>query len=351
MLALVFLLTAATLVLVQARMRVHVREDLASSLRTEAAIFAEIEQTHRQQTEQSVGLIAAQSSLKALMSTNDHITVEEESGPLLRLSRGDLLVLENPAGDILGFQAKSDDVPLSRIKQLMAGSRGTEDWWFAGGHLYDVSVKDIVMGPEGTQRILGRIAIGREVSRGSILNAGLFGKSAFAFERNGTVLLSSLPANAWGEFEASLKDVALAAGKVREIRFEDERYLGTYLELSGDHPVRLYCFQSFDQASSFVSSLNQLLIVLGAIVVIFGGGITFFVSKQITRPLERLALGTQQLEKGDFESQIPISGNDEVADLTKSFEQMRETLRQSREGLVRSARLEAVGWPTTSTIL
>src|SRR6185436_14447675 len=71
--------------------------------------------------------------------------------------------------------------------------------------------------------------------------------------------------------------------------------------------------------------------------------ITFFVSKQITRPLERLALGTQQLEKGDFESQIPISGHDEVADLTKSFEQMRETLRQSRDELVRSARLEAVG--------
>jgi len=343
MLALVFLLTAATLVLVQVRMRVHVREDLVSSLRTEAAIFAEIEQTHRQQTEQSVGLIAAQSSLKALMSTNDHVTVEEESGPLLRLSRADLLVLENPAGEILGFQAKSDDVPLSRIKQLMVESRGTEDWWFAGGHLYDVCLKDIVMGPEGTQRILGRIAIGREVSRGSILNAGLFGKSAFAFERNGAVLLSSLPANAWEEFEGSLKDVAPAAGKVREIRFKDERYLGTYLELSGDHPVRLYCFQSFDQASSFVSSLNQLLIVLGAIVFIFGGGITFFVSKQITRPLERLALGTQQLEKGDFESQIPISGHDEVADLTKSFEQMRETLRQSREGLVRSARLEAVG--------
>jgi signal transduction histidine kinase/ActR/RegA family two-component response regulator len=92
-----------------------------------------------------------------------------------------------------------------------------------------------------------------------------------------------------------------------------------------------------------VSALNQLLIVLGAIVFMVGGGITFLVSRQITRPLERLAHGTQQLERGDFEFQIPIFGHDEVADLTKSFEQMRETLRQSREGLIRSARLEAVG--------
>jgi len=343
MLALVFLLTAATLALVQGRMQKHVREDLVSSLRGEAAIFAEIEQTHRQQTEQSVALIADQPSLKALMSTNDRLTVEEESGPLLRLSHADLLVLENPAEEILGFQTKSNDVSASRIKQLMMETQGTEDWWFAGGHLYHVSVKDIVIGTEGARRVLGRIAVGIEVSRRSVLSAGLFGKSAFAFERNGTILLSSLPANAWEEFEASLKEVPAIAGKVREMRFEDERYLGTYLELPGEHPVRLYCFQSFDQATSFVSALNHLLIVLGAIVFLVGGGITFFVSRQITRPLERLALGTQQLEKGDFEFEIPTFGSDEVADLTKSFEQMRETLRQSRESLVRSARLEAVG--------
>jgi len=43
MLAVVFLLTAAMLLLVQARMRRHVREDLVSTLRAESAVYNEIE--------------------------------------------------------------------------------------------------------------------------------------------------------------------------------------------------------------------------------------------------------------------------------------------------------------------
>jgi signal transduction histidine kinase len=49
------------------------------------------------------------------------------------------------------------------------------------------------------------------------------------------------------------------------------------------------------------------------------------------------------MQQGDFEFQIPVVGTDEVADLTIAFEDMRNSLRQSREGLLRSARLEAVG--------
>jgi two-component system cell cycle sensor histidine kinase/response regulator CckA len=107
--------------------------------------------------------------------------------------------------------------------------------------------------------------------------------------------------------------------------------------------VRLHSLQSYDQATVFLGSLNQLLMIFGVIAVCGGTAAAFVLSRQITRPLERLARGTRQLEKGDFEFRIPIDGNDEVADLTRAFEEMRETLRQSREGLVRAARLEAIG--------
>jgi signal transduction histidine kinase/CheY-like chemotaxis protein len=343
MMAVVFLLTAATLILVQARMRKHVREDLISTLKAQAATFAASENTRQQQTEESAMLIAEQPTLKALMSTNDPTTVDGELGPFLRGSAADLMVLDNPAREILGFRAKSDDVPLSTVKRLMRDSSGSQDWWFAGGHLYDVSTKTIWMGAGENRRPVGRIAIGREVSPQTILSAGVFGKTAFAFERNGKLLLSSLKANAWTEFEASLQGAGSQGQTVQEIDFEGERYLETFVEMAGDHPVRLYCFQSFDAATSFLRSLNQLLLILGTVVLVAGGIFTFVLSRQITRPLERLAFGTQQLEKGDFDFQIPVTGDDEVAGLTRSFERMRESLRQSREGLLRSARLEAVG--------
>lgn len=343
MLAVVFLLTAATLALVQARMREHVREDLVATLHTEAGTFAEVENARHQQTEQSVALIAEQPTLKALMSTNDPATVAEEMRGLLDLSRADLLILENPSGQILGFNTRSGDIPQSAVSRLMQAAIGTQDWWFAGGRLFDVSLANVAMGAAGNRHPLGRVAIGREVSSQSILNTGLFGKTAFAFERHGAVLLSSLPKGTWSEFESSLHASGNGRERVQEIGFEDERYLETFVQLPGDHPVRLYCLQSYDQATSFLRALNQLLLLLGGVVLIVGAAFTFFISRQITRPLERLAFGTQQLEKGDFDFQIAVVGNDEVAGLTNSFEKMRRSLRQSREGLLRSARLEAVG--------
>jgi hypothetical protein len=159
MVAVVFLLTAAVLVLVQARMRNHVREDLASMLRAEAAVYTQIEEARRQQALQSAVLTADQPTLKALMSTNDRLTIEDGSEPLLRSSHADLLVLENAAGDMQAFHSKSDDVPASAIKRLMHDTTGEQDWWYAGGHLYHVSCAPIVAGASASQRVLGRIAL------------------------------------------------------------------------------------------------------------------------------------------------------------------------------------------------
>src|SRR5439155_14862452 len=107
--------------------------------------------------------------------------------------------------------------------------------------------------------------------------------------------------------------------------------------------TRMYSFQSFDQATNFVRSLNQLLLIVGSIVIVSGAFFLFILSRQITRPLEQLVIGARQLELGDFEFKFHVGGEDEVADLTRAFEYMRNSVRQSRETLVRSARLEAVG--------
>ncbi len=343
MLAVVFLLTAAMLLLVQARMRSHVREDLVSTLRAESAVYNEIEKARREQAQLSAAMIAEQPSLKALMSTNDRLTVEDSSEPILHTSHADLLILENVSGEILAIHSKSDDAPVSTLKHLMQGSTGEEDWWFAGGHLYDVSLVPIVAGINANQRPLGRMALGREVSSQSTMDAAAFGKAAFVFDRHGAVLLSSLPPNEWGDFELSKPLLQTKSDSIQEVTIGSERYLTHFVELPGDHPVRLYSLQSYDQATIFLGSLNRLLLILGGVAVVAGAIIAFVLSRQITRPLERLAQGTRQLEKGDFEFQIPIQGNDEVADLTRAFEDMRTSLRQSREGLLRAARLEAVG--------
>jgi len=67
MVAVVFFLTAAVLALVQARMRTEIRADLASTLRTQTRVYADVESVRREQVQQSASFIAHQPSVKALM--------------------------------------------------------------------------------------------------------------------------------------------------------------------------------------------------------------------------------------------------------------------------------------------
>jgi signal transduction histidine kinase/CheY-like chemotaxis protein len=343
MLAVVFFLTAAVLVVVQARMRRHVREDLVSTLRAESAVYTDLLCVRREQTQQSTAIIVNQPSLKALMSTNDPLTVQDGSKAILESSRADLLILESANGEILAFHSHADGEAMSVLAGLMQVSVGKQDWWFAGGHLYDVSLAPIVAGSGTDQRLLGRMALGRDVSPQSVLDIGAFRESTFVFERHGAVLLSSLTPNAANEFEASLGDKKETPSSIRDVDLAGESYLAKFVELSGDHPVRLYCLESFDQATDFLRSLNRTLTILGVVALFAGALLAFMVSRQITQPLERLALGTQRLKQGDFEFEIPIQGSDEVAELSGAFDEMRRSLQQSRERLLRSARLEAVG--------
>ncbi len=343
MVAVVFCLTAAVLTLLQARMRNQIRADLASTLRTQSRVYADMESLRREQAQLSASFIANQPSVKALMSTNDRPTIQDGSQWILPASHADLLILESTNGKVLGLQARSGDLTDAIVAPLLHSTLGDEDWWFINGRLYDVNLVPIVAGAGQEQRMLGRMILGREMRRETILSSGDFGNSAFTFERDDHVLLSSLPQDVWQEFESALPRDATQTGAERVFQVRGERWLASFVELNGDHPVRLYTLQSFDQATAFLRALNRSLAMLGAIAVLGAALIVFLISRQITRPIEQLVIGAKRLQKGEFDFQIPIRGHDEVADLGRAFKEMRDSLKKSRESMLRAARLEAVG--------
>ena len=343
MLAVVFLLTASVLAFVQIRMRAHVAEDLASALRTESSVYSKVQDARRQQTEQSAALIANMPSLKAMMSIHDALTIQDASASILDNSGADVLILQDPAGNTLALHSRAQKVARSSERMLLFHSSQKHDWWFVNGHLYDLTFAPITAGAGSEARSLGLVALGREVTPQGIAGADDLTSGPVTFERDGHVLLSSLDPALWNDFQKWLSKSALSSGAIHEIDLGGERYLGSSIELSGEHPVRLYCLKSYDQATSFLGSLNRMLLMMGAVAVLTGSLLGFALSRQITRPLEDLVMASRQMEKGDFEFPIVVQGEDEVAELTRAFAQMRKSLRLSREGMLRSARLEAVG--------
>ncbi|HEY4661753.1 MAG TPA: HAMP domain-containing sensor histidine kinase, partial [Terriglobales bacterium] len=124
-----------------------------------------------------------------------------------------------------------------------------------------------------------------------------------------------------------------------------EHFLATALDLSppGTHGVRLAVLKSYDAATAFLQKINRLLLALGLLAGLVGSALVFFISHTFTRPLSSLLAGVSALERGDFSYKLDASGGDEVAELARAFDRMRESLARTQQNLLESERLATIG--------
>ena len=106
--------------------------------------------------------------LKALMTSRHAPTIQDASAELFRLSGGDLLALVDQSNQIVGFHTRSPGITLEQAQALRDRKTTADDspqqWWFAGGHLYEVFLAPIYFGPQSSNSVLGTVAIGYEIN-------------------------------------------------------------------------------------------------------------------------------------------------------------------------------------------
>ena len=83
--------------------------------------------------------------------------------------------------------------------------------------------------------------------------------------------------------------------------------------------------------------------MLGLAAIIIGSGLVFLISHTFTRPLSSLVAGVRALEVGDFHHPLDPRGGDEVAELTRAFDNMRASLLKSQRDLLESEQLATIG--------
>jgi len=101
--------------------------------------------------------------------------------------------------------------------------------------------------------------------------------------------------------------------------------------------------KSFDQATAFLRSLNELLLALGLTAVLVGSLLVFLISLTFSRPLENLVAGVRALEQGDYAYPLQARGGDEVAEVTGTFDRMRKNLQKTHRQLLDAERLATIG--------
>ena len=87
------------------------------------------------------------------------------------------------------------------------------------------------------------------------------------------------------------------------------------------------------EAFASVDALKMRMMLLLAILLVSIIGISFLFAKTMTRPIKVLTAKAESLAKGDLGVDISVSGGDEISHLARSFDMMRNALREMIEGL------------------
>ena len=349
-------LTSATLAVVGYRVENRVRESFREELQNSVKTYETFAQQRETSLVHSARMLANLPNLRALMTTEDVTTIQDESADVFQLSGGDLLVLANRSGQIVGLQTRAGDFSREQAQDSLRTSmqRGeSRNWWFGGGHLYEVWLQPIYFGTAKQDNIMGLLAVGHEINESKARDFSRVVSSEIIFRCENAVVASTLPpVESIGFAKLATPSVTGQGEATREVELGKERYLATTVSLSsiGELPVTLSVLKSLNNATLFLDQLARILLGLGFLSVLAGGVLVFLISHTFTKPLSELVAGVHALEGGDFTYPLDFGSNDEVGEVTGAFDRMRSNLQKTQEEqrqlevrLRQAHKMEAVG--------
>ena len=346
-------LTVATLLVVQYTVRQQVRVGIQRDLQNSVSAFHNFQTQREEMLERSAALLADLPNVRAMMTTRDPATIQDASRELWRLGGSDLLLLADASGRAMALQATSQEITVREGQDFLpqvVTQEETRHWWCVKGHLYEVFLQDIYFGPKSEHQVLGYLVLGYEIDDRFARELSRISASEVAFRYGDSIVRSTLkPAQEAELLGAGHRSAGAATAEADQIRLGEERFLATSVDLPaaigqpGSRTLNLWVLKSLDQATAFLSNLNELLLALGLAAVLAGSFLVFLISRTFTRPLENLVEGVRALEHGNFAFPLEARGEDEVAEVTGTFDRMRTNLQKTQRELLDAERLATIG--------
>ncbi|MCO6431037.1 MAG: HAMP domain-containing protein, partial [Deltaproteobacteria bacterium] len=118
-----------------------------------------------------------------------------------------------------------------------------------------------------------------------------------------------------------------AAAKRAEIEGIEKRFLELSSRAIESEMIAIR--SSIDSALIDSGNATNLIRIAALTMIILAIINAIILSYMLTRPIAKLNFAVNRLMKGDFECKVPVSGHDEVARLSRAFNQMAENLART----------------------
>src|SRR5690348_3727990 len=339
-------MTAGTLLVVRQSMQAQSDRQIEEDGRNSLLTFQVMEQQKRLGLSRRAELLAT----LAFMRNGDPTTIQDASDDPWQSDECDLFALADRKGKITALRTRSDQFSATSSSKTLGGlvrQGQAQGWWLDEGRIYQVVVEPYYEDPPMNRVLLGEVIVGREMNAARVKDLVGVLSSEVAFWSGKDVIISSFAPLDQQEVEQQV-----AGGEPQQVQLGKKRFLATSVDLTPGvkPPLRLTVLKSNAEAAAALASLNHLLLGLGLIAVVAGGILAYLISDTFTKPLATLVRGVHALEQGNFTYPLQGNGGDEVAQVTRAFENMRRTLqsnedqrRQLEDQLRQSQKMDALG--------
>jgi len=338
-------LTGATLFVV----RHSVETQAQAQIEQEASNAILTVQAALNQRELILGKKADLLAMVAYIRNGDPSAIEDVSEDAWQSNDCDLFAIADAKGKVLSVHSRAVGFSSSSAKELLRRSlkiNRSSDWWLYHGRIFQIVLKPYY--GEGT--LLGTVVVGREFSDKDVRDLASMSSSQILVHANDGTVLNTVPT------AASLSAIEELRRTQRRgmVSLGDEPFFAMSVPITAgdaEPTIRLTVLKSYENALAALNQSKHLLIALGIGALAIGGLFVYVIADRLTRPLAALARGVRALEIGDYAYPLKRDlGSDEVAQLTRAFDDMRTSLHQTEiqkqelEGQLRqSQKMEAMG--------
>jgi two-component system sensor histidine kinase MtrB len=158
---------------------------------------------------------------------------------------------------------------------------------------------------------------------------------------SGNVEISSISAS----LREKVRKTGLAVWERGTIHFKDGStksgiIVGNAIEIPPKFPYELYYIFLLSEQQTIVNFIGNLLLLAGFLLIFMIGGISWYVIRQAINPVRDAAEIAEQLTAGDLNRRMRVSGEDEMARLAISFNEMAVSMQQQISRLENLSRLQ-----------
>ena len=273
MAVIIAVVTGLSLLLIRHHLRDQVTGDLSEDLGHSVVAFKNLQAERLRTLEHENELLSQLPTLKALMTSGDDLTIQNEAAEFWRLSGADLFVLADPSGRVVAGYTNSAAVDASLragVKALLASP--DKHYLIDGGSLYACSLRPLYFGNDQDGTLLGYVVSGVSIERTVREISQPIGAEA-AFLSGGQVVASTLRCRRSGESGAS---ISLSFGNRPGARFGDagRRALslcqGGPLCMPQRLRLQLVVMKSFEPAERTISDINRMVMIVGLLALLSG---------------------------------------------------------------------------------